>query len=165
MDGENSVHRRFINILRSHPEQDVNDILNRLRGGTSADELVRHVESGDLLLELSVAPGIQWRHNPGGLLTIPDLPKTANNPYVKSLIYHIKFGPLTPTRPRPPPAGSLASYNAPYHTAGMISVLLDTCQLDIEATSLDSLFINHLSQLVNYDSSCVPYARPNAALA
>ncbi|CAG1988132.1 unnamed protein product [Fusarium graminearum] len=165
VDGENSVHRRFIDILRSHPEQDVNDILNRLRGGTSVDELVRHVESGDLLLELSVAPGIQWRHNPGGLLTIPDLPKTANNPYVKSLIYHIKFGPLTPTRPRPPPAGSLASYNAPYHTAGMISVLLDTCQLDIEATSLDSLFINHLSQLVNYDSSCVPYARPNAALA
>ncbi|CAF3645801.1 unnamed protein product [Fusarium graminearum] len=128
VDGENSVHRRFIDILRSHPEQDVNDILNRLRGGTSVDELVRHVESGDLLLELSVAPGIQWRHNPGVLLTIPDLPKTANNPYVKSLIYHIKFGPLTPTRPRPPPAGSLASYNAPYHTAGMISVLLDTCQ-------------------------------------
>ncbi|EYB22091.1 hypothetical protein FG05_09102 [Fusarium graminearum] len=128
VDGENSVHRRFIDIFRSHPVQDVNDILNRLRGGTSVDELVRHVESGDLLLELSVAPDIQWRHNPGGLLTIPDLLKTANNPYVKSLIYHIKFGPLTPTRPRPPPAGSLASYNAPYHTAGMISVLLDTCQ-------------------------------------
>ncbi|KAM0296885.1 hypothetical protein ACHAPM_010071 [Fusarium culmorum] len=128
VDGENSVHRRFIDILRSHPAQDVNDILNRLRGGTGVDELVRHVESGDLLLELSVAPDVQWRHNPGGLLTIPDLLKTANNPYVKSLIYQIKFDQLSSTRPRPPPAGTLALYNAPYHTAGMVSALLDTCQ-------------------------------------
>ncbi|XEU94964.1 hypothetical protein FSHL1_000248 [Fusarium sambucinum] len=128
VDGENSIHRRFVDILRSYPAQDVNDILNRLRVGTSVDELVRHIESGDMLLELSVVPEVQWRHNPGGLLIIPDLLKTANNPYAKSLIYQLKFDSLSPPRPWPPLTASQASYNAPYHTATMVSTLLDSCQ-------------------------------------
>ncbi|KAH6980204.1 hypothetical protein EDB82DRAFT_578349 [Fusarium venenatum] len=128
-EGENTVHRRFVDILRSHPAQDVNNILGRLRGGASVDELVRHIESGDMLLELSVAPEVQWRHNPGGLLNIPDLLKTANNPYVKSIIYQIKFNSSSTAIPQSSPGtGSLALYNAPYHTATMVSTLLDTCE-------------------------------------
>ncbi|KAG8358399.1 hypothetical protein FVEN_g12731 [Fusarium venenatum] len=119
-EGENTVHRRFVDILRSYPAQDVNNILGRLRGGASVDELVRHIESGDMLLELSVAPEVQWRHNPGGLLNIPDLLKTANNPYVKSIIYQIKFNSSYTAIPQSSPGtGSLALYNAPYHTATM----------------------------------------------
>ncbi|CEI41678.1 unnamed protein product [Fusarium venenatum] len=62
-EGENTVHRRFVDILRSYPAQDVNNILGRLRGGASVDELVRHIESGDMLLELSVAPEQYHSHH------------------------------------------------------------------------------------------------------
>ncbi|KAF4440926.1 hypothetical protein F53441_12164 [Fusarium austroafricanum] len=127
-DEENSNYHRFINFLRTSSAEDANDILNRLRAGARVDDLVRHVESGNLLLELSLVPQTQFRHSAGNFLVIPDLLRTANNPYATSLVYTIKFdSPSSITRTLPT-SEARALYNAPYSAARIVSSILDACR-------------------------------------
>ncbi|EWY81911.1 hypothetical protein FOYG_16117 [Fusarium oxysporum NRRL 32931] len=127
-DEENSNYHKLINFLRSSSAEDANDILDRLRGGARVDDLVQHVESGNLLLELSLAPQTQFRHSAGNVLNIPDLLRTANNPYVTSLVCTIKFDSPSSTTYVLPTSEARALYNAPYSTARIVSSILDACR-------------------------------------
>ncbi|KAJ4126957.1 hypothetical protein NW768_008578 [Fusarium equiseti] len=127
-DEENSNYHKFTNFLRTATAEDANDILTRLRAGARVDELVRHIESGNLLLELSLTPQTRFRHSAGRLLVIPDLLRIANNPYVTSLVYSIKFDSPLSIAPSLPTSEARALYDAPYSTARMVSSMLDACQ-------------------------------------
>jgi hypothetical protein len=144
-DEENSNYHRFINFLRTSSAEDANDILNRLRAGARVDDLVRHIESGNLLLELSLAPQTQFRPSAGNFLVVPGLLRTANNPYATSLVYTIKFdSPLSITHTLPT-SEARALYNAPYSTARIVSSILDACRpLQWTTISSDDDFLREI---------------------
>ncbi|KAF5635739.1 Zn(2)-C6 fungal-type DNA-binding domain protein [Fusarium sp. NRRL 52700] len=127
-DEDNSNYHKLINLLRSSSADDANDIVQRLRGGARVDELVQHVESGNLLLELCFKPQTQFRHSSGNFLNIPDLLRTVSNPYVTSLVCTIKFDSISSTTPRLPSSEARALYDAPYSTARVVSSILDDCR-------------------------------------
>ncbi|KAF5695660.1 3-carboxy-cis,cis-muconate cycloisomerase [Fusarium denticulatum] len=127
-DEDNSNYHKLINLLRSSSADDANDIVQRLRRGARVDELVQHVETGNLLLELCFKPQTQFRHSSGNFLNVPDLLRTANNPYATSLVCTIKFDSPSSTTPVLPTSEARALYDAPYSTARMVSSILDDCR-------------------------------------
>ncbi|KAF5657011.1 polyketide synthase [Fusarium heterosporum] len=127
-DKENSNHHKLIKLLQSSSAHDAYDILGRLRDGARVDDLLQHVESGNLLLELSLTPQTQFRHSAGNFVNIPGFLKTPNNPYGASLVYNIKFELPPSTTHRLPTSEVRALYNAPYSSARIVNSILDTCR-------------------------------------
>lgn len=73
--------------MQSVGEADARDILARLRSGTDVQTLVNQVESGDLLLQLSVAPETRFRYDFPYNKRMPVGLATDNNAYLRAPIY------------------------------------------------------------------------------
>lgn len=50
-DESNSIYRDFFDALRCRPSEEVTDIVGRRRAGARIEDLLRHVQTGDLLLQ------------------------------------------------------------------------------------------------------------------
>jgi hypothetical protein len=130
VDEANNIYEEFYQVLRSRPYEEAADIFRRLRAGASVEALMQHVKSANLLLQLSVTPQTRYRYSMSGILDIPDILKTANNPYMGSIVYRMKSNsewPSSSSAPNPGPGISdyRAIYDAPYHTARLTNVDID----------------------------------------
>jgi hypothetical protein len=127
-----SMYDEFHHLLRSRPDREVAEILQRIRGGASIGEIVRHVRSGDLLLQLSVSPERSYHYSLGRVLNIPDFLRSDSNPYTTSLVYRKSFDPkwhwLSPPELPPSALGHRALYDAPFHVAQMVDADIDKAE-------------------------------------
>jgi len=73
--------------MKSVPERDAHGILQKVRSGADVEMLLSHVESADLLLQLSVVPETRYRYDFPYISKMPASLLTNDNPYLHSIIY------------------------------------------------------------------------------
>ncbi|KAI0127413.1 hypothetical protein BJ170DRAFT_371738 [Xylariales sp. AK1849] len=106
----------LVDILKTACDADVASVLGRIRAGADVESVTRHVQDGDLLLQLSLAPDTQYqfifpyRHVPAK--TDPDIP------YLKSQS-HFSIT-QRPSEGHPSPGstvvGGLKMYRVPFNS-------------------------------------------------
>jgi len=64
-------NEELVDLFRVLPDHDAVEILRRLRGGEDAGALVRQVQAGDLLIQLSLVPKTRRRYEFPYLMDTP----------------------------------------------------------------------------------------------
>ncbi|KAM0451834.1 hypothetical protein ACHAO4_005791 [Trichoderma viride] len=127
-----SVHEEFHQLLRLRPEAEVLEMVHRIRAGVTVEDIVRHVHSGDVLLQLSVSPERRYHYSLGRVLNIPDFLRAASSQYTTSLVYRKSFDPKwhwsSPPQLPPSVADYRALYDAPFHVAEMVDADIDAAK-------------------------------------
>ncbi|KAH9903958.1 nitrate assimilation regulatory protein nirA [Xylariomycetidae sp. FL2044] len=84
---------RLIHAVRTRSEADAAAIFQRLREGGDTDSILRHISTGDLLMELQVAPETRSRFEFPYKREMPAHLQIPNNPYLRSTVYEASFVP------------------------------------------------------------------------
>lgn len=92
-----NIYEQVYAILRSRPQHEANSVFKRIRTGDDPQSILRHVEHGDLLLQLRVVPESRYRYEFPFMSPLPARLQTQDNPYLGSLIYEWEV-----ERPRSP---------------------------------------------------------------
>lgn len=108
-------------ILRSRPEEEIVHILQRLRAGEDVQTIVKTVQDGDLLLQLSLKPEFRFRYEFPYIREMPHHLKGSQNPYTRSVLYEktalqLFHPPMTMEILKDVLDESQKMYLAPYHT-------------------------------------------------
>lgn len=82
-----NIYEQVYAILRSRPQHEANSVFKRIRTGDDPQSILRHVEHGDLLLQLRVVPESRYRYEFPFMSPLPARLQTQDNPYLGSLIY------------------------------------------------------------------------------
>ncbi|KAI1759115.1 hypothetical protein GGR53DRAFT_524115 [Hypoxylon sp. FL1150] len=113
----------LLGILRSRPNDETSQILQRLRNGEDVPAIVKAVQDGDLLLQLSLNPDSRFRYEFPYNQEMPSHLDNPQNPYLQSTLYK-KTSVPQPLEYietlRDVEDESEKVYLAPYHTAKLI---------------------------------------------
>ncbi|KAJ4244801.1 hypothetical protein NW762_014379 [Fusarium torreyae] len=85
-DHRPTIHEELIGLLKNLPDQDAQDVLQRIRSGTNLGSVLNHVRTGDILLQMAVVPETRFRYE---FPYRPEMLKEhdVNSPYLNSIIY------------------------------------------------------------------------------
>ncbi|KAK3369747.1 hypothetical protein B0T24DRAFT_533170 [Lasiosphaeria ovina] len=87
LENQTNVYESIYKILATRPESEVAAILRRIRAGEQPEAILRHVQHGDLLLQLSVVPEFRYRYEFPFMVKFPARLQTPGNVYLSSLVY------------------------------------------------------------------------------
>ena len=81
-----TAHEEVIALLKDLPDQDADNVLQRIRSGTEITKVLNQVHTGNILLQMAVTPETRFRYE---LPYRPDIPEEyfPDNLYLKSMIY------------------------------------------------------------------------------
>ncbi|KXX83211.1 Nitrogen assimilation transcription factor nirA [Madurella mycetomatis] len=110
-------------LLETRGQQEVNEILRRLRAGSDVESILRYVKAGDLLLQLRLAPEARFRYCFPDFANWPTVFRDPEDPYLTTQLLDVS--PTTHPQARisslpSPPFDTCTSphvYHMPYHTA------------------------------------------------
>ncbi|KAK0747338.1 hypothetical protein B0T21DRAFT_405976 [Apiosordaria backusii] len=139
-----NIYEQVYAILRSRPQHEANSVFKRIRVGDDPQSILRHVEHGDLLLQLRVVPESRYRYEFPFMSPLPVRLQTKDNPYLGSLIYEWEIErPGSPAKSpkgkgKQPEAARSASeestthgpgpYLKPFHAAEVHDPLIDSAE-------------------------------------
>ena len=112
-------------MIQTLPEKDAIEIFRRVRAGGNTESIVRHVQEGNLLMELSVAPDARLRYEFPYITEMPPALLTPENHYLKSLVYEAVQPSAGPTVAKASQSNRNATpYARPFRAAGLVEPLL-----------------------------------------
>lgn len=100
-------------MLRNLPQSDATEILRRLRAGDDVSSLLRQVQAGDLLIQLSVTPEMRRRYEFPYLSNMPSSLIVPGNAYLESIIFDTAWN----TGDRLNKMWDSDAYTKPFHAA------------------------------------------------
>jgi hypothetical protein len=120
-------------MLQSRSDKDANDIFRRLRTGADVEGIVKHIQDGDLLVQLSLTPNTEFRYQfPSGLGVPSYFLNDPTNPYLSSVLYEAVSNPSSPRTESHSKDDDNKSheprYSVPYHAATNIDVRIKNVQ-------------------------------------
>lgn len=137
-----TAHEELIELLRNRPDQDAQDIFQRIRSGADIKTILNQVKTGDLLLQMAVEPETRFRYEFPYKSEFPE-DYFINNPYLTSLIYEAtslystghdsNYSPLPKTE-RLANLGSSeyqSVYLKPFHAAQVVDPLLSNVKVSL----------------------------------
>lgn len=117
-----TAHENLYELLQVMSERDAADIFRRIRSGAKAEGIVRHVQEGNLLLELSLSPETRTRYEFPYTTAMP--PALMGSVYFRSHIFDA-IQALEHSPPGTPNVvASQSNYSMPLFAAEMIDSLL-----------------------------------------
>lgn len=127
----------MIGLLRTLPDRDAQEVLERIRSGSDARSVLQQAKVGDVLLQMAVVPETRYRYE---FPYKADLPREyhIDNPYLTSLLYETaslysyKNGPeLTASSALTELASEeqKSLYLKPFHAAQVIEPLLSDAKI------------------------------------
>ncbi|KAG7404268.1 Nitrogen assimilation transcription factor nirA [Fusarium oxysporum f. sp. rapae] len=130
LETEKTTYQKVIDLLRSRKHGEANLILDLLRQNTSVHDVLRQVEHGDMLCELSLVPETRYRYVFPYCHTLPAFLKSRDNPYLRSPIYEWAMDQENhdPSSGTEGPAQPAALFVNPYHAAEVIIPWLDSVE-------------------------------------
>ncbi|KAH6629274.1 hypothetical protein C7974DRAFT_184026 [Boeremia exigua] len=87
MQCANAVYEELFDALRTRDRCDVGAIVQQVRSGADADTILKRIRTGDLLLQLALAPETRYRYEFPYLREIPAFLLTPDNPYSNTVIH------------------------------------------------------------------------------
>ena len=123
------MHEQIYDNLRSRPEEEAIEIFKRIREGVDAESILRHLEGGDLLLQLALVPETRYRYEFPLIKEMPRHLQRPSNPYLKSLVFEWSSRGLSTSENSAPStpvsnADEQSPYLKPYHAAKLLDPLL-----------------------------------------
>jgi hypothetical protein len=79
-----SRYEELYRLLRTRKSPDVQEIIRGIRAGDDVETVVRHVQHGDLLLQMHVSPEHKLFYDFPDIMHLPSLFLDHDNPYMKS---------------------------------------------------------------------------------
>lgn len=135
--------------MKNLPEQDAQEVLQRVRTGADPGGILQHVKAGGVLIQMAVRPETRLRYEFPYRPEIPaaDIP---NNPYLKSIIYEAaSLYPTTQDGEYPRSSGSesistpganndsanyQSMYLKPFHAAEIVDARLENARCSLWTT-------------------------------
>lgn len=74
-------------MLQTRSQKEAEEIFDRIRRGADANTVLRHVEHGDVLIQLSLVPEARLRYEFPYMPTMPEFLQRYDNPYLDSEVY------------------------------------------------------------------------------
>ncbi|KAI1479411.1 hypothetical protein F4774DRAFT_381918 [Daldinia eschscholtzii] len=147
------AYEDLFGILRSRPDEETAQVIQRLRMGEDAQIIVKTVQDGDLLLQLSLKPELRFRYEFPHLRDMPPFLSQWHNPYLQSILYE-----RTGVQSHQPQAyldmlrdvtdESEKMYIAPYHTVELVDPRISSMTISIWTTvSSDNPMLRALLQI------------------
>ncbi|KAK4673334.1 hypothetical protein QC763_110990 [Podospora pseudopauciseta] len=84
---QKSTFEQIYEVLRSRPEKEAEEIFQRIRRGAEASSILRHVNYGDVLVQMALVPETRFRYE---FPYLPDMPiylQRHDNPYLDSEVF------------------------------------------------------------------------------
>jgi hypothetical protein len=138
LQNEKTAYEQLYDALRTRSFPEAKDVLQRIRGGADASSILRHVNYGDVLVQVVLAPESRDHYEFPYRKEMPAFLLRANNPYLDSQIYEYSLrGDADQRRLRLPgpestwvsapqvDPGHLEPYVKPFHAATIVHQWLD----------------------------------------
>lgn len=74
-------------MLQARSEQEAKEVFRRIRSGSDAGTILRHVNYGDMLVQLALVPEARFRYEFPYLSDMPPFLRNTDNPYLDSDVY------------------------------------------------------------------------------
>ncbi len=135
---EKSTFEQIYDVLQTRSDQEAEEVFRRIRRGTDATSILRHVNYGDVLVQLALVPEARFRFEFPYLPDMPPYLRRSDNPYLDSEVYDcaLRGTPNAPHQPRhqqqrllPDPRngnGQRDPYLKPYMSATVVHPWLDS---------------------------------------
>lgn len=125
---QTSAYEELFHLIRSRPPGVAEQLVRKIRNGTKAEDLIRYVQDGDLLLNLALQPDHRFRFTlPYPADVQPLLQRTAN-PYLNSHLFRTLFEETGADHQSSVARASSVQpiYDIPYHAATLADPLLSS---------------------------------------
>ncbi|KAI2777167.1 hypothetical protein F4815DRAFT_495498 [Daldinia loculata] len=147
------AYEDLFGIMRSRPDEETTQVLQRLRMGEDAQSIVKAIQDGDLLLQLSHKPELRFRYEFPYLREMPPFLNQWYNPYLQSTVCE-----MTGTQSHQPQTyietlrdvtdESRKMYLAPYHTVELVDPRISSMTVSSWTTvSSDNPMLRMLLQI------------------
>ena len=83
--------QQLFDAMRDRDEEDAATIMTRIRAGQDPGTILRHLDTGDLLLQLHLVPETRYRDSFPSAFRIPTRLQSLDNAYFQSPIYEATF--------------------------------------------------------------------------
>ena len=125
-------YEQLFDLLKTKPERDSLEIVRRIQRGASVETILRYVNDGDLLLQLSLLPETRRRYSLPFSKNLPPSLFRFSNPYLNSSVYEWAAGgnaalqsdgfltDRSNTQPTVEHSDSQSAYFKPYQAAEMV---------------------------------------------
>ncbi|KAM0425507.1 hypothetical protein ACHAPT_009296 [Fusarium lateritium] len=123
-----TVNEEILDLLRTLPNRDAQDVLTRIRSGIDVETVLNQVKAGDVLLQMALTPETRFRYEFPYRSEMPEY-YTQDNPYLDSLIYEAASLYLTNRHPEQTTSRLIANlgskeqqslYLKPFHAAQVV---------------------------------------------
>jgi hypothetical protein len=74
-------------VLQTRSNKEAGEVFRRIRRGTDAGSILRHVNYGDVLVQLALKPEVRYRYEFPYLPDMPPFLRQLDNPYLDSEVY------------------------------------------------------------------------------
>lgn len=125
LQSEKESYEELFNHLRSKPEKESIEILQRIRAGSDVGSILRHIKDGDLLLQLSLVPETRYRYELPFRKQMPSFLHVSDQPYLRSMIYDATLTAPAAASHNAAEESCRPQYFKPYHAATLVDARLD----------------------------------------
>ncbi|KAK3301063.1 uncharacterized protein B0H64DRAFT_382525 [Chaetomium fimeti] len=146
LQSQKSAFEQVYDVLQARSEQEAKEVFRRIRSGSDAGTILRHVNYGDMLVQLALVPEARFRYEFPYLPDMPPFLRNMDNPYLDSDVYEYALrqcsNPSHQTGYQRPQqrlltnaangadsvygAGQLDPYHKPYSSATVVHPWLDS---------------------------------------
>ncbi|KAI1417867.1 hypothetical protein F5Y13DRAFT_32660 [Hypoxylon sp. FL1857] len=147
------AYEDLVGILRSRPDEETSQVLQRVRTGEDVQTIVKAVQDGDLLLQLSLKPDLRFRYEFPYIREMPSHLNRYPNPYLESTLFK-KTGVQSPQSPiyldslRDIVDEPQKMYLVPYHAVELVDPRISSMSVSCwTAVSSDNPMLRVLLQI------------------
>ncbi|KAH6650068.1 hypothetical protein F5144DRAFT_555191 [Chaetomium tenue] len=87
LQSQKSAFEQVYDVLQARSEQEATEVFRRIRSGSDAGSILRHVNYGDMLVQLALVPEARFRYEFPYLPDMPPFLRNMDNPYLDSDVY------------------------------------------------------------------------------
>ncbi|KAK4155533.1 hypothetical protein C8A00DRAFT_13446 [Chaetomidium leptoderma] len=87
LQSQKSTYQQVYEVLQTRPDKEAEEVYQRIRRGADADSILRHVNHGDMLVQLALVPEARYRYEFPYLADMPPFLRQPGNPYLDSEVY------------------------------------------------------------------------------
>ena len=150
---------QIFDLLKTRPQSETGFVLSLLREGIDAEDVLRQISEGDLLLQMHLKPETNFRFEFPWRAEMPSYIKRSQNPYLAAPLHEGHFSPATEGQITRQAVTMSPQYLMPLAAARVVDPRLDTIRpsLYTKVSTNDKLMraLIHDFFLFGYDWACV----------